>query len=478
MYDNFHIDTTPRYTGVSIKAKEKTTLLRNDNGSPYARTYIDRLNELLDKKWVVLYDVKDSRGWFVDAVTALLHLVRVSLEYKERVEASRHLYRFKMVGHKENPQGSDHPALNILENKENYGQTLLHGSSQTLQNIVEDKLATLELILEDQRDLNSLSKTAQGVLEGFMFEDITKGDGISTRLCSRTLPPQRITWQYFTRKVYAAVLFGFGFGELIKSQSTGGLLCQSFGSVPTGQEYLAISTSDVMKIAKRKGNTYRKPWRLIGDVYWYCPDEPCKSSLSNGSCKNPCELAHVLFPAADDINPGESTAIPCLSANGAIIFGYNSQYKSLLESCCQTQAENPINQPAPFPPFSPFPSSTVIIIGALAVIPHIHDLNFYWKTLLTSILATVLYCIVVIPMQRRSPDQRHSRRTTHFLMTGIIFFVKGVGLLLLVTWLFLLSPAHTATLTLLDKWTECYMIHPPYEPSKTLYDPGVTSEIE
>lgn len=34
----------------------------------------------LEKKFVVLYDVGDRRGWLVDGLSTLLHLVRASLQ--------------------------------------------------------------------------------------------------------------------------------------------------------------------------------------------------------------------------------------------------------------------------------------------------------------------------------------------------------------------------------------------------------------
>jgi hypothetical protein len=118
-------------------------------------------------------------------------------------------------------------------------------------------------------------------------------------------------------------------------------------------------------------------------------------------------------------------------------------------------------------------------IFALILVPliAIFSLNFYWKTLFISFLATWLYWIFVFPKRLSSSNPRYSPQTQNSLKKCVRESAKGIGLLLLLAWCFFLSPIHIFTPTLLDAWTT-YSDHPPLQSFNTLYDPGETSVVE
>ncbi|KAI1131405.1 hypothetical protein F5Y10DRAFT_233599 [Nemania abortiva] len=134
------------------------------------------------------------------------------------------------------------------------------------------------------------------------------------------------------------------------------------------------------------------------------------------------------------------------------------------------KANNTTGGPTPPSP-SHYGHSIFTTVVVIAFIAANFDINFYWRTVLISLLTTLLYCTYVIPMQWSW------RPTRNFLISSIGVLIKGVGLFLLLTWLLFLSPVHTTSYTLIDEWTE-YLDHPPYEPSKTVYGPGETSKVD
>jgi hypothetical protein len=106
-------------------------------------------------------------------------------------------------------------------------------------------------------------------------------------------------------------------------------------------------------------------------------------------------------------------------------------------------------------------------------------LNFYWKIVSISVLATWLYCIFVF-RKKHNGEQSDSRQTLpsrNCFTVWATWLARGFGLLLLLTWCALLSPIHIFTPTLLDAWTT-YSDHPPLKSFDILYDPADAGIVE
>ncbi|RYP03601.1 hypothetical protein DL764_005031 [Monosporascus ibericus] len=272
-YDGFRVGEPQRHRGESIVSDRTVAVGKKDRGVPFGRGYLDRLAWLL-KRWVVLYDVKDGRGWLVDGVSGLLHLIRSSLADEKSTESTgplKHLYRFQMREYESGSDRSSHRAFNILENKANRDQKLWEGLSTTFEEMVDGICSTLEWTLECHKIFDKECETLQENLKGFLFVDIAENrDHI--RPCWKELLPERSTWQNLTRKLEAVVLVGCGFGELIKPADTEGV-CPSWRAVPPSMDYLAVRVSDLKTILRERGSQTTRPWQLIDDVCWVTRDK-------------------------------------------------------------------------------------------------------------------------------------------------------------------------------------------------------------
>lgn len=317
-----------------LPSKKGAVGLRERGAGFAAKTYMDQL--ILSKKWwFVFYDTDDVRGWFVDGPSALLHLVRASLfRYKNDPDVGeRFVFKFK------EDSDSGNPSYRALMNPDNLGQELRRGCSESFEDKVKDIWSTLELVIAKQEDLNAESRNIPEQIEGFQFVDIAR-DNVNIRVCTAELEAAKSTWLNLTRipKSNTAVLFGRGFGELIRPSNTSlNVLCQCWQKLPKKQGYLAARGCDIAESLQHKlfydnGN---KTWQIGSNpnkCHWLAPIYR-KQSVCPASAYSPgevpcCEKAHVILPDEVVRSMGEST-FPCLQKEppecGAIIFGFSSQ---------------------------------------------------------------------------------------------------------------------------------------------------------
>ncbi|KAI1359628.1 hypothetical protein F5Y08DRAFT_332178 [Xylaria arbuscula] len=302
----------------------------------------------ISKKFVVLYDVQEKRAWLLNGASALLHLVRASLQhdlndpFKEQF-----LYQESaLLDSPSNPYSGKDAAVRVLLNPQNLGiplyakpdakrvETTIHqgrevkveSSTQTnycLKDRIEDICNVLEQMMAHQAD----TCTQDGVgfkvkasdrrhIEGFDFMDIaTDEDPCFPRQV--TLCSSGRGWVDFVRAIHAVTLFGSRFGDLISPAKTNADTCASCYSnmnLPRGQDLLA-----------KRGSKATTPWRLVDDIYWLTPDktfEPCHPGQK-------CDRVQVLLPATFPKlwgrkfkSPGDLGQAP----RGALIFGHSRRF--------------------------------------------------------------------------------------------------------------------------------------------------------
>jgi hypothetical protein len=294
--------------------------------------YIRRL-EWISKKFIVFWDEGEKRGWLVNGTSALLHLVRASLEHNSRSKF-RSAYVFNLKDLVEAPithvPGS---ALDVLLDKKNRklkiyddaeedsdgengdpknppkGKEPLEGEKMyyRFQDRVRELFETLEKIIHYEISAGEESGVeikfrARKYLEGWDFKDIaTDNDPLYPRVA--TLDAYGKGWVDFTRRIHAITLFGEGFGDVIKPTANSGT-CSYWTTLPQGQYYLAATFQDLKEIAELYGDPNSSPMRLSDDIIWHNPGPdrchcqnlgPKKLQKRHGIGKH-SEFAQVLLP--------------------------------------------------------------------------------------------------------------------------------------------------------------------------------------
>ncbi|XRM40008.1 hypothetical protein ABZX51_003332 [Aspergillus tubingensis] len=301
--------------------------------------YIGKLSWIA-RQYVVMWDAGAKRGWLVNGACALLHLLFASL-YFNKTDPLGFAFQLDLTDIKV-PENTFNPssAMEVLLNPDNLSLKLYHAkqsepSEATLPPVrIQDRVNRLynmlEKIMDHQAEIMGAGGGAslnmsRGNLEGWDFKDLaTQEDPLYPRLCKLGIRGK--SWVDFTRDIRAAVLFGTGFGEILRPVDND-QLCPYWSRLPEGKSYLAVSGYDLTDIIDRFGNPHSRPVRLTRNLIWCnCLDNspPACKCIGLPEQTEHSELAQVILPSHFKKRiPKPNSIRPSGWSHGAILFGYN-----------------------------------------------------------------------------------------------------------------------------------------------------------
>ncbi|KAM0254596.1 hypothetical protein ACHAQJ_006632 [Trichoderma viride] len=285
----------------------------------------------ISRQFIIFWDEADKRGWLVNGASALLHLVRASMVHKKTDDFCE-AFLFNADEVEEAPEKhSANSSISVLINKNNQalkvypegdGYINFRHEIDKFYNILE-KLVDYQTGVSGRRG-EKLKDHPRKYLEGWEFQDLAVAyDPISPRLA--ILKTAGKGWVDFTRAINAVVLFGRGFGDLIRPTKSS--LCDSWEILPKLKYYLATGTKDLYKILKQNGSYIAQSKSLDDGILMYHPDEPLESC----QCFISTETAHsdpvrVFMPSSlSERFPVGKTA-HLVQDEGAVIFGQNAAF--------------------------------------------------------------------------------------------------------------------------------------------------------
>ncbi|KAH9908388.1 hypothetical protein F4778DRAFT_717069 [Xylariomycetidae sp. FL2044] len=311
--------------------------------------YLTKL-QWLSSKYVVFWDEADKRGWLVNGASALLHLLRASLEHCRRKFPSAWLLDPSALKDPIDPSQPDF-ALQVLTSEENRNLILYRDRAEVYDEEtrdaqicstvsrrqvryyrLEDQVEHIYNILEKLIDHQADAERRSGVqvrtrprrqLEGWDFRDLVRdGDPFIPRVTN--LQSIGKGWVDFTRAIHAITLFGRGFGEMIQPQLAIGSPCTRWALLPQGKYYLAARVADLRDIMENEGDATSNPRLLCRNVLWHIKKEtfdPCRCATSGkGEHSDPVQ---ALFPLNFLRNLKKKPPL-ALEDQGAVIFGQNT----------------------------------------------------------------------------------------------------------------------------------------------------------
>jgi hypothetical protein len=319
----------------------------------YDDDYLSTL-EIISERYFVFYDIIDRRAWLLDGASALLHLLRAFIKYSETKSRLKDFFIFKddeLGEADESRQGGD-AAFYVLANE--YNQllpfwrktatpteeiTMKHGSVaeeaikyQKAYFCLKDRVLQicriLQQILAHQDDVHTrdgvgarVKLTPRRQLEGFDFMDVATNQGALWPKVN-SIHAWGEGWVDLTRKLHCVVLFGTGFGQLMKPIGKPCRVCML--NVPQGPELLGITIADLLNIIEKKGENNRTPWRIVEDMHWYVPDQLFESCRCDSTARR--DRVQVFLPATHPKLWGTGLRSPQLVTGGAILVGHSFKY--------------------------------------------------------------------------------------------------------------------------------------------------------
>lgn len=315
--------------------------------------YFEQIKDI-SSKFVIFYDVGDRRAWLVNGASALLHLVRASLEDDRQSKiGSKLLFHLDKLKRPtcEYASGS---AIEVLIDQQNMELPIFPHKRELseeisteapdspkqvsktkethvlLQDRVEQIYHFLEQILTYQMDRAGrpgleAKYRPRNYLEGFDFMDVATGaDPVLLKITG--LQSTGKCWIDFTRAIHAVTLFGRGFGEIIRPQAPS-TPCGFWGQMPKGADHLAVCIPDLKSIIRKWGDWEDIPVRVVDDILWHNPDKLFESCHCHSRSHNICDRAQILLPSGFNFRRlANRIASPVLGGDddqGAVIFGHS-----------------------------------------------------------------------------------------------------------------------------------------------------------
>ncbi|KAJ5936391.1 hypothetical protein N7454_005026 [Penicillium verhagenii] len=382
----FAFDRVSISAGKIISVAGSVAIGKKDKPARAAKTTdYDKQIEWAEERFIVLYDCKDQRGWLIDGLSALLHLVRAHLAHRRKV-GREILFSEGDINESDTPCMGKSTAKAVLLNRANMNLKIYERWNRTVEetsttggqpsetnqktqktweqipDLVGDIYTSLGMLFDIQTDTltadgfgTKVHKSPRRHLEGWEFQQVAAGADMLPR--ATLLRDIGLGWVDLVRGINAVVLFGVGFGEIFQPEDTaqvpalGGLgdvesalsgsaaniqldkaRCDRWATLPKGKDLLATTTPVIQDIME---NIYRDPdnkqclWELFTGIYWHSPDkvfEGCNCRTTPGGTQ--CDRVQVLLPTRFPklFARGFRSPPEPLPAHGAVIFGHSVKF--------------------------------------------------------------------------------------------------------------------------------------------------------
>jgi hypothetical protein len=300
---------------------------------------------------VVFQDVEAQRAWLTDGASALLHLVRASIERDKTRPAYRSSWRFHGVLEGDSYfQGGAMAAIQILCNISNlntviYVDDVVPGENGQLReapyyfrNRVQEILHDLEVIIDYQTQVciqdgywvPQSIRIMEKRLVGFDFWDIAKPIG-PIRQQAYYLETSGHGWVDYVRSIGAINIFGKQFGELLQPVQSD-QLCPQWMSLPVGLDLMGTTVDHLKRVAEaRKTDTTSDSCEVSEGIHWLSrslPFSSCSCFSAMAETRNDhSDPIQLLLPKGQTFHldvPKTCTniALDTLQGSGAVVFGH------------------------------------------------------------------------------------------------------------------------------------------------------------
>ena len=291
-------------------------LLLSQNGP------LGKIIDLAEKTPVVLYDHHDRRAWLVPALEVILHIIHT--------RSCLDLYKLdrgktKISYADENAKISDQAARRaVMASKD---QQLYEGTSPgDKAYYVRDATLDIWSLLERMMERDAVITSAPGVavhgtmrnkLHGWEFRALVE-DKSSFRQKEQVLNKSNGGWVNLVDDTDTIVLFGNGFGEVIKPVCGSLDLCSAWKVLPKGRDYLAVGCPMLETLYNEAGSRKTRSYLTSQHLQWHRGStlfEKCEER-SGCACDRLQQLVYDSRTTFRRMKPPDE-----LPENGCVIFG-------------------------------------------------------------------------------------------------------------------------------------------------------------
>ena len=283
---------------------------------------LEKIIDLAEKTPVALYDHLDRRAWLVPALEVILHVIHT--------RASLNLCKFdrsqtKIYYSDETSKISDQAARRAVMASRD--QQLYEGISPGEKAYyVRDAILDIWSLLERMMERDAVITSAPGValrgtmrdkLYGWEFRALVE-DKSSFRQKEQVLEKTNGGWVDLVDDTDTIVLFGNGFGEVIKPVCDSMDLCSAWRVLPKGRDYLAVGCPMLETLYNEAGSRKSRSYLTSRHLQWHRGStvfERC-GEVSGCACDRLQQLVYDSRATFRRVKPPDE-----LPENGCVIFG-------------------------------------------------------------------------------------------------------------------------------------------------------------
>ncbi len=270
---------------------------------------------------VVLYDQKDRRAWLVPALPVILHIIQLK----------NHIRPFIVGGNKVeisplDPSRNGYAAREAVDKNKSQKlydrETNEDDQDYCFRDAILDTWSILDRLMEREATTQAtpgmtVHASRQNILYGWEFRDVAD-DESNFKQKAQVLKKTAGRWRHLVKDVDAIVLFGSGFGDIIKPTPESPRLCQRWRCLPKEKDYLAACVPMLETFYAKAGHRLDHQYLTSAKLVWHRGSmlfEQCAEDTSE-CCK--CDrLQQVSYHVFDHNRPPGT-----LEANGCVVFGH------------------------------------------------------------------------------------------------------------------------------------------------------------
>jgi hypothetical protein len=272
----------------------------------------------------ILYDPGERRAWLVPTSAVILHIAHTR-HYRKFYDTTGN--RLPLTFADPDLESYDAAAKALLQN---VASKLSNGDGPRdpdylFRDFVFDQWSVLENLVERQiaketEPEKEIRLEVKPRLRGWEFMDLVC-DNAPLVLREASLLPSAGDWLSLARDINAIVLFGSGFGDIIRplASSTAGL-CHKWRTVPKDKDYLAATVSTMNRLFEKAGSKHTQEHLAPSHIRWHRGSKLFDSCADKAnfqcSCDRVQEIVCKSFARFRNIIPPGP-----LEDKGAVIFG-------------------------------------------------------------------------------------------------------------------------------------------------------------
>ena len=288
---------------------------------------VETIVQCAEKTPVVLYDYEERRGWLVSALSVMLHVLRTRHLQVPYNNDSHKVYEDRQNSGTTSTQASTIQYLKdiIFQNKSS--NVSKHESSGRPGVCFKEEIVDIWSLMERLMEKDDIMKAAPGLevrgtmqssLRGWEFMALVEQRNFRRK--QQTLFKTNGGWTNLVNDIDSVVLFGTGFGEIIKPNSRLQDLCPRWRCLPKGKDFLGVGCPMLENLFAEAGSRKTRKYLTSTHLQWHCGSmlfEPCISRpWESCACDRVQQIFYDSSTTIGQVQPPRD-----LAENGCVIFG-------------------------------------------------------------------------------------------------------------------------------------------------------------